>query len=362
MKELTANLHIHTVYSDGIGTHAEISREAIKVGLDVIITTDHNILTSHRQGYYTANGLWDGKEETRRLLLLTGEEVHNRVRKPQKSHLLVLGADRELSAYGDQPQNLINQARQSDGLSFLAHPLESALPLFGETDITWEDWEVTGYTGIELWNGLSELKSRIRSLPDAILFTLFPKYTALGPPPTLLEKWDQLLNEGRRVVAVGGADAHARPYPWGPLKPVIFPYRYHFQAINTHLLVPRLLGQDFNADRRLVINALRDGHAFVGYDLPASTRGFRFTAQSQRGTAIMGDEIRLKGGVTLQIRLPLKTRCTLICDGQPVKTWEDSLFCTHITNQPGVYRVECHILYLGRWRGWIYSNPIYVRE
>ena len=361
MEELVTNLHIHTLYSDGIGTHAAIAREAIKVGLDVIITTDHNILAAHRQGYYTANGLWDGKEESRRLLLITGEEVHNRERKPQKSHLLVIGGNRELAGYGNQPQILIDQAHRSGGLSFLAHPLESDLPLFGESDITWEDWEVTGYTGIEIWNGLSELKARISSIPDALLYAFFPQYLALGPPPALLEKWDQLLNEGRRVVAVGGSDAHARPYTWGPLKPVILPYRFHFRAINTHLLVSRKLGQDYNTDRRRVLNALRDGHAFVGYDLPAPTRGFRFTAQSERQAAIMGDEIHLKGGVTLQIRLPLKTRCTLLCDGQPVKTWNDSLFCTHITNQPGVYRVECQILYLGRWRGWIYSNPIYVR-
>lgn len=362
MEELVANLHIHTVYSDGIGTHAEVAREAIKVGLDAIITTDHNILAAHRQGYYTTNGLWNGKEETRRILLMTGEEIHDRNRKPQKSHLLVIGANRELASYGDQPKNLIEQVRQSGGLSFLAHPHESALPLFGEADITWEDWNISGYTGIELWNGLSELKARIRSIPAALKFILFPRYIALGPPPTLLKKWDQLLNEGRRIVAIGGSDAHATPYRWGPLKPVLFPYRFHFRAINTHLLIPRPLGQDFDADRRLALDALDTGHAFLGYDLPASTRGFRFTAQSQRQAAIMGDEINLKGGVTLQIRLPLKTHCTLFCNGQPIKTWQDSLFCTYITNQPGVYRVECHILYLGRWRGWIYSNPIYVRQ
>ena len=362
MKELVTNLHIHTVYSDGIGTHAEVAQEAIKAGLDAIITTDHNFLAAHRQGYYTANGLWDGKEESRRLLLLTGEEIHDRDRKPQKSHLLVIGANRELSGYGNQPQTLIDQARQSGGLTFLAHPLESDLPLFGESAITWKDWEVTGYTGIELWNGLSEVKARITSLPLALLYSYFPKFTPLGPPPALLEKWDQLLNQGRRVVIVGGSDAHAGPYRWGPFKPLIFPYRFHFRAINTHLLVPRNLGQDFDADRRLVMNALRAGHAFVGYDLPAPTRGFRFTAQSQGQTAILGDEIKLKGGVTFQVRLPLKTRCTLLCNGRPVKTWQKTLFCTYITNQPGVYRVECHILYLGRWRGWIYSNPIYISE
>ncbi len=29
--------------------------------------------------------------------------------------------------------------------------------------------------------------------------------------------------------------------------------------------------------------------------------------------------------------------------------------------EPGVYRVEAYIRYKGRRRGWIFSNPIYIR-
>ena len=36
--------------------------------------------------------------------------------------------------------------------------------------------------------------------------------------------------------------------------------------------------------------------------------------------------------------------------------------CTHITTEAGVYRVEVYRRYLGKRRGWIYSNPIYVRS
>ena len=75
----------------------------------------------------------------------------------------------------------------------------------------------------------------------------------------------------------------------------------------------------------------------------------------------MGDEIRIGSGVTLQIRMPLRTECRLLRDGQCVQTWTDRELCTHITNQAGVYRVECRIEYLGRKRTWILSNPIYVR-
>jgi hypothetical protein len=38
-----------------------------------------------------------------------------------------------------------------------------------------------------------------------------------------------------------------------------------------------------------------------------------------------------------------------------------AMTCTHITAEPGVYRIEAYRRYLSKRRGWIYSNPIYVR-
>ena len=147
----------------------------------------------------------------------------------------------------------------------------------------------------------------------------------------------------------------------GPLRRTIFPYRFHFQTINTHIFTPEPLTGDIDHDRHLVLDALRKGHAFIGYDLPAKTEGFRFTAQGAGGRAWMGDEISSKGGVTLQIRLPLRTWCHLLKDGQVIKAWRDRVNCTHITSEPGVYRVEVFIPFYFRRRGWIFSNPIYIR-
>ncbi len=89
--------------------------------------------------------------------------------------------------------------------------------------------------------------------------------------------------------------------------------------------------------------------------------GFRFSAQGQDQKAWMGDEISAKNSVTLQIRLPRRAECHLLMDGEVIKTWDQRDTCTHITGEPGVYRVEVFIPFRGRQRGWIYSNPIYVR-
>ena len=353
MEELIVNLHMHTTYSDGHGTHADIARAAGRAGLDAVIVTDHNVFVNGVDGYY--------KEGGSRVLVIVGEEIHDQVRDPQKNHLLVMGAGRELATFARNPQILLDQVKSAGGLAFIAHPFDDPMPAFGEDDLSWVDWQVHGYTGIEIWNGLSELKSVAHNILEAVFYALNPKYMAHGPLARTLSKWDELLLSGKKVVAVGGADAHATPHTYGPLTRVIFPYEFHFKAINNHLLAPTALKEDVLGDRQMILDTLRAGHSFVGYDLPFPTRGFRFTANGKDGSVMMGDEISSKGGVTLQIRLPTRTECHLIQDGHVVKTWRNKDICTYITSTPGIYRVEAYIHYLGARRGWIFSNPIYIR-
>jgi hypothetical protein len=99
----------------------------------------------------------------------------------------------------------------------------------------------------------------------------------------------------------------------------------------------------------------------VAYDLPASTRGFNFTATGKNGVALMGDEISPTGGLSFKIKLPRIAECRLIKDGRLLKTWANRENCTHITTESGVYRVEVYCQHMGLRRGWIFSNPIYVR-
>lgn len=353
MHEIVINLHMHTRYSDGQGTHAEIAQAALKTGLDAVIVTDHNVWVQGPEGYYQ-NG-------NRRVLLMVGEEIHHQTRQPQKNHLLVFGADRELAPKSGDPQRLIEAVNQAEGLSFIAHPVDPAAPAFGEPDISWVDWEVKDFTGIELWNGMSEFKSLLKNKLRAIFYAYNPERVAHGPFPETLRKWDQLLSQGNRVVAIGGSDAHALPASLGPLKRTLFPYPFHFQAINTHVFISSPLNGEESEDRAKILEALGQGNAFIGYDLPASTRGFRFTAKGKEEQAWMGDEIPVGSGVTLQTHLPQRVECRLVKDGETIQTWQDRENCTHITSEPGVYRVEAYIDYMGRQRGWIFSNPIYVR-
>lgn len=354
MHEIVINLHIHTRYSDGTSTHAEIVRAAIRAGLDAVIITDHNLWVDGVEGYHHFNG--------QRVLLLVGEEVHDQTRQPQKNHLLIFGVSREMAPYAHDPQHLIEVVREAEGLAFIAHPHDPCSPAFGQPDISWVDWQVNGYQGIELWNAMSEFKSLLKTIPHGIFYAYCPHRVARGPSIETLRKWDALLANGQPVVAIGGSDAHALRIRLGPLQRIVFPYEFHFSAVNTHLLIPAPLKGDFTEDRRTVFDALRQGHAFIGYDLPAPTRGFRFTASTKEGIACMGDTILLKDGVTFQIRLPHCTECHLLKDGKVVKTWYKREICTYIATESGVYRVEVYLHCWGRRRGWIFSNPIYVKD
>jgi hypothetical protein len=147
----------------------------------------------------------------------------------------------------------------------------------------------------------------------------------------------------------------------GPISRIIYPYEFHFRTVNTHVLTTQPLSGDAKTDKQLIYEAMAEGRCFVGYDLPAPTRGFRFTAQGKEKSVIMGEEITSKGGVTLQAALPQTAEIRLLKNGQLVQTWKNQTYCMHITTEPGVYRVEAHRNFLGKKRGWIYSNPIYVR-
>jgi hypothetical protein len=353
MEEITLNLHMHTRYSDGAGTHADIASAAMQAGLDAVIVTDHNVWVDGPAGYKM-----DGD---RRVLMMIGEEIHDQARDPQKNHLLVFGANRELSTFAYDPQLLLDAVARAGGLAFIAHPVDPAAPPVHEGDISWVDWNVHGFTGIELWNGFSEFKPRIKSLLHAIYYVYFPKRINQGPLPKALSLWDELLSSGKKVVAIGGSDAHANHMSMGPLHRTVFPYEFHFRAINNHVFIPHPLGTDSADDTSMILDALRQGHCYIGYDRPASTRGFHFNAHGMEGAAQMGDELSSKGGVTFQIRLPQVAECVLLKDGKPVRTWHKHELCTYITSEPGVYRVEVYIEYLGMRRGWIFSNPMYVR-
>ena len=348
LHEVVANLHLHTSYSDGARYHAQIAQAAAQAGIHVVIATDHNVWVDGVEGYYD------------NVLLLVGEEVHDVQKLPQSDHLLIYGAEREMAPHPGDSQQLIDAVRQNGGLCFLAHPIERSSPLAPElAAIPWTDWEVNGYTGIELWNYMSEFKALARSKLSVLVYALHPDWGIRGPFRHTLRLWDKLTGEGRRVVAIGGSDAHGNAYSLGPLQRVIFPYRYLFNCVNTHLLLPQPLSRELSTDKAAIYAALRAGHCFVGYDAIAPTLGFRFYARSGSQLVTMGDELKREAAIIIQVYVPAAADTRLLRDGRVVARSHERQM-TFTTGVPGVYRVEVYRRHRWRRRGWIFSNPIYV--
>lgn len=352
--EYVANLHMHTPYSDGEWYHADIAAAAARAGVDILCVTDHNVWVDGPERYYAVGD--------RRVLVLVGEEVHDASRQPQRNHLLAYNAQRELAAHARDPQTLIDAVKAAGGLSFLAHPYDSTMPLINYEEISWVNWEVEGFTGLEIWNYMSSWASLLTSRQNAVQYAFKPELGLMEPRPEVLAKWDELLAAGHRIVGIGNADAHGTEYQrWG-LRRVLFPYEFLFRQINTHLLTPKELTGELAPDRVAVMEALETGSCFVGYDGIGSTNGFRFTCHNERASQGMGAVVENRAGVTLQVVTPAPCTIKLIQAGEVIATWENATGATHIlpARATGPFRVEAWRQHLGQLRGWIFSNPLYL--
>lgn len=351
MFEYVGNIHMHTPYSDGSKWHRELADTAIEADLDFIIVTDHNVWVDGVEGYYQNN---QGK-----VLLLVGEEIHDPRRHPQANHFLAFGAMQELSSYAHNTTELMNVTQAAGGYGFLAHPFDPAAPTVGEDALGWQDWDIEGYCGLEIWNYMSEFKGYLGGNLRNLKVALNPEKYISGADARALKRWDELLRQGKRICAIGGSDAHGHTFSLGPMKRTIFPYDYLFRTVNMHVLLNDELSGDKEEDGRLIVEAIGKGNSWVAYDLPQSTSGFRFSGQSKT-KGVMGNEVRLSSGATLQVKAPQKCRIRLIQNGTTVAERENDENLTFIIIEVGAYRAECYIDHDGREVGWIYSNPIYI--
>lgn len=348
-REYVGNLHVHSVYSDGTANHERIAAAAAAAQLNFVVVTDHNVRPEGVEGY---------RGQT---LLLAGEEIHDVRRQPQANHLLIYGAEQEMAPYAfGSTRTLVSAARERGGVAYVAHPIERRSPISRDlAAIPWTLWPIEGIHGIEIWNYMSEFKGLLWSKPIAALYALKPEWGIQGPYRATLRLWDELLASGHRIAALGNADAHAEDYHMGPLERTIFPYEYLFRCVNTHILTDGSLSGDLARDKALIYDALRAGRTWVGYDLPHTTRGFRWLARSGAATAAPGEELRRLGAISFTITTPAPGDIRLLRDGKIIqRTYGQALAYTCV--EAGIYRVEVYRRFWGRKVGWIFTSPIYA--
>ncbi len=347
MYEYIGALHMHSIFSDGSGKVEEIAKFADEVGLDFIALTDHNTLRALKDGYEK----WYGKT-----LLLVGCEIND---KENKNHYLAFNINDTYSTRLSAKE-YVKKIKDAGGIGFLAHPHEKRTHMAEHPAYPWTEWDSKDFTGIEIWNHMSEWMENLTEENKYKSF-LHPLKTIDAPPAETLKVWDEL-NQERKVVGIGGVDAHAHKYNvLGFIEVEIFPYKVLFKSIRTHLLTEKKLKKDnspegIEAAKKLIYKALGDGKCFIANDYHSDSTGFQFYAETGGKKYCMGESPEFSTDMKIITRLPLdKAEIRIIRNGK-VHAKADEKELEVKVKSKGIYRVEVFL----NGNAWIFSNPIRI--
>jgi predicted metal-dependent phosphoesterase TrpH len=115
-----ADLHVHTTWSDGLGTPEQVVESAVRRGLDVIAVTDHDRFEGARAAreYASAHGY--------ALDIVSGMEITTGWGR----HLLALFVDGRFRMYRPAREIVVEVAHRG-GLCVIPHPFSRLTPSFG---------------------------------------------------------------------------------------------------------------------------------------------------------------------------------------------------------------------------------------
>jgi hypothetical protein len=356
MHEYSGAVHIHSVYSDGTGKIEDIAKAASDSGVDFIMMTDHNTLKPAEDGY----ARWINN-----VLVLIGYEVND---MQNKNHYLTFGINEVIGSYQELDNGelgcklsageYVKQIKEKGGIGFLAHPDEERSHLPEHPSYPWIE-KTDDYTGIEVWNHMSEWIEGMNESNKLDRF-LHPLKSIISPSVKTLKRWDSASIE-RHVTGIGGIDAHAlKQNVLGFFEVEIFAYKVLFKSIRTHVLLEEPLSRNDNnnyeKNSKQVLSALSRGKCFIANFYNGDAKGFRFFAEFKGITCNMGDTIHSNAeNVVLRVLAPKECTIKLVRNGEYLKEIK-GMNAAWDTKEKGVYRVECWLAD----RGWIFSNHIRI--
>ena len=348
--DVSCVVHVHSTYSDGTATVAEIVAAAAAAGADAVLLTDHDSLAARRDG-------WEGRRDG--VCVLVGTEV-----SPKQGHYLAFGVREEIPHAGRSALEIAAAVRKAGGVGFAAHPFSRGgrmlVPAVASRIVLPHGWpaldDPRGCDGIELWSLTTDAAEGWRTPAEALRWLRDPEAAiAGGPPAEHLRRWDALSAQ-RRMPAIGGLDGHApgirvRGRVGSPLS-----HQRTFELLHTNLLCERPLTGETEADWRTVLAALGAGAAWLTCPCVAPGLGARMWAELADGTTIpLGAEAPADRAV-LRIRLPRAADVRVVRDGLPLHEARAAALDVDIEAR-GVHRVEARI----DGRLWLLSNPVHLR-
>ncbi len=342
--EYVGCIHIHSTYSDGSRPIPEIAHIASEVGLDYLMFTDHNTLQAKRDGM---EGWYQG------VLTAVGYEIND---ADDLNHYLAFNLDSELSQEL-KPAEYVSEVKSEGGFGIIAHPDEKRSAIKKYPPYPWTVWESDDYHGIEVWNQMSEWMEGLTHF-NKYWRVLHPRRSIIAPMPETLAKWDEA-NLRRKVVGIGGVDAHGHIYKlWGLIQITIFRYKVLFKTIRTHILTDTAFAGegDHKSDIQNLYQSLRDCRCFISNNYFGDARGFRFHAENKGKRVEIGGELKFDKYTHIHVNLPQTAVVHLIKDGVKFSVQKGESLVFEI-KEPGCYRVEAY----SYDRPWIFSNHIHIR-
>src|SRR5918999_253086 len=186
------SFHIHTNRSDGSGSPDEVAAAAARAGLNFIVLTDHGDGTRKPDAPQYRHGV----------LVIDGVEHIT-----QNGHYIAVGLTQAPYPLRGDARDVVEDVRRLGGFGIVAHPHSS------KSGLQWHDWN-TDFDGLEWLNADTEWRDeRWQQLARGL--TRYPFRPAetlaalLDRPDATLARWDRVTQQ-RHVVALAGADAHAR--------------------------------------------------------------------------------------------------------------------------------------------------------
>jgi hypothetical protein len=356
-------IHVHTNRSDGLSSPDEIAAAAARAGLKFVVFTDHGDATRKPDPPRYLSGV----------LCLDGVEIST-----TGGHYIALDMPASPYPLAGEARDVVEDVRRLGGFGIAAHP-DSPKP-----QLKWQGWQ-TMFDGIELLNpdtswrvwmedasaGERKWAARRRLFTSMVDYWFRPSETmaSLIPPSRAVDDWEAQTRR-RRVVAIAGADAHAKiaprnADPGDSRLSLPFPgYLSSFRVLSVHVKTERPFAANAAADGAMLMRAIRSGHLYTAVDAVATPASFEFTAANERGTVSEGDELGAGAPVTLRIRSnapPAFT--TVVWQGSTVLSGgrHEQDFTVPTTGEPAVYWVEIRATGRPNPLTWLRSNPIYVR-
>lgn len=341
--------HVHSFLGGhSSGSFQEIIEAAKANGLQFVVMTEHpakdfNTAATTLKGNYAGELFVNGNEvatrEGDRLLIVPGDEISG-----------------TLGSY--DAAALINRARSNNQLAAIAYPAEFKSP---QTADAIEIYNVyTNARGINPLLAFFDTIWSYRSNHDLLFASFYSR------PSDAIAKWDQA-TQTRKIVALAGNDAHANigfsledSAGKNVLGLKLDPYETSFHLVRMHVLIPK----EKRLDEASLIEAVKQGHCFIGFDLFAEAEGFNFVAFNGTEQRIQGDEITLLDEVRLIVTSPIPARILLFRNGQQIQEQLNATNKEFPVKEKGVYRVELYLPQLNdavSAQPWIISNPIYVK-